>query len=379
MDKAVVITVAAIAVILILTIIFFPGWVRWGENLPPEPDLKASATFINVNETVTFYANESFDRDGEIVKYYWDFDDGINGTGKYISHYYEKGGNYTVVLIITDDEGKKAVQAMTIHVNELPKPAMNITLPAYIHEPVYFEANDSYDPDGYVRDYFWDFGDGANETGMSVSHVYTTKEWLEVTLTITDNDNANAATSRGFDVQFRTWRVTWDTESIKLGGDSYPSDYNEGTSEILYKNINVLNITKVRFNLTWYDEQPYVGDPPLTEPEPNDEFIMNITSPNNEMYEGGPSTSEQIIVYGPEKGYMNLKPWPLTTQAESEEILRMLLAENYTKTNGTGKWTINITLTQALGALGGPPDLDYGEDWFLEVTWFYYYPVIKRL
>ena len=302
MNKAVYITVTAIAVILILFAIIFPGWFKWGENLPPEPDLKASSTFINVNESVTFYANDSFDRDGEIVRYYWDFNDGKNATGKYVSHHYEKGGNYTVVLIITDDEGKTAVQAMTIHVNELPKPTINITLPAYIHEPVYFEANQSHDPDGHVTDYFWVFGDGANETGMSVSHIYTSKEWFKVTLTVTDNDGANGATSKEFEVQFRTWEVTWDTESVVVGDHDYPSDNNEGTSEILLENINILNITKVRFNLTWDDFQPYVGDPPLTEPEPNDEFIMNVTSPDEKIYEVGPSTSEQIIVNAPKKG-----------------------------------------------------------------------------
>lgn len=379
MDKAVYITVSAIAVILILSIIFLPGWIKWDENLPPEPDLKASATFINVNETVTFFANDSFDRDGEIVKYYWDFNDGINGTGKYISHYYEKGGNYTVVLIITDDEGMKAVQAMTIHVNELPKPTMNITLPAYIHEPVYFEANESHDPDGHITDYFWDFGDGANETGMSVSHIYTSKEWFKVTLTITDNDGAKGATVKEFEVQFRTWEVTWESESVVVGGDSYPNDDNEGTSETLFEDINVLNITKVRFDLTWDDWQPYVGDPPLTEPEPNDEFIMNVSSPDGGKYEGGPSTSEQIIVDAPKKGNLNQIPNTFKIQAESEEILRTFLAENYTTSEGIGEWVINITLTQALGALGGPPDLDYGEDWDLEIICFYYYPVITKL
>ena len=109
MDKAVV-----IAAILISMVVFFPGCIRIGENLPPEPDLKASATFIDVNETVIFSANDSFDRDGEITKYYWDFDDGTNATGPYVSHDYEKGGNYTVVLIITDNEDKKAVLAMTV-------------------------------------------------------------------------------------------------------------------------------------------------------------------------------------------------------------------------------------------------------------------------
>ncbi|MEE9150466.1 MAG: PKD domain-containing protein [Thermoplasmata archaeon] len=372
MNKAVVITA-----ILILSLIFFPGCIRLGENLPPEPNLKASAVFIDVNETVTFYANDSYDRDGEIVKYYWDFDDGTNATGKYASHDYEEGGNYTIILIVTDDNNKKAVQTMTIHVNELPRPDMNISLPAYIHEEVYFQANDTYDPDGFVMDYFWDFGDGTNDTGMSVSHVYTSKEWFRVTLTVTDNDDANAATSREFEVQFRTYQVTWDTYSLEVG--KFNGYNEEEESEHRQKNINVLNMTKLVFVLTWDDDKPYLGDPPLAEPEPNDEFIMNITSPTDKTYEGGPSTEEQIIVNAPSNGNLNEIPEPFDIPAESKEILEMDLAVNWTKTNGIGEWSVNITLTQALGFWGGPPDSDLGEDWDLVTTCFYYYPVITKL
>lgn len=373
MDKAVV-----IAAILISMVVFFPGCIRIGENLPPEPDLKASATFIDVNETVIFSANDSFDRDGEITKYYWDFDDGTNATGPYVSHDYENGGNYTVVLIITDNEDKKAVQAMTVHVNELPVPLINISHPVFIHETVNFWANDSYDPDGYVTDYFWDFGDGTNKTGMSVSHVYTAKKPFKVTLTVTDNDDAKGATSREFEVRFRTYLVNWDTGSVVVGDDSR-NNMGEGTSEYLFENINMFNITKVRFDLTWDDTQPFVGDPPIAEPEPNDEFIMNITSPSSGTYEGGPSTQEQIIVDAPEKSYLNEIPEPLEIPAESTEILEKDLAKNYTKTNGIGEWAINITLTHALGLLGGPPDADLGEGWELVITCFYYYPVITKL
>jgi len=376
MDKAVV-----IAAILISMVVFFPGCIRIGENLPPEPDLKASATFIDVNETVIFSANDSFDRDGEITKYYWDFDDGTNATGPYVSHDYEKGGNYTVVLIITDNEDKKAVQAMTVHVNELPVPLINISHPVFIHETVNFWANDSYDPDGYVTDYFWDFGDGSNKTGMSVSHVYTAKKPFKVTLTVTDNDDAKGATSREFEVRFRTYLVNWDTDYLEVPGDT--GNLEEGNSEFITREINFLNMTRVEFILTWNDSQPYIGDPPLTEPEPNDEFIMIITSPSLYTFEGGPTTEEQIIVDAPKKGALNDIPEPLEIPAESPEILKGILAINNTKENGTGEWTINITLIEALGTLGGPPDLDFGEDWTLgtleKIKCFYYYPVITKI
>jgi hypothetical protein len=144
-------------------------------------------------------------------------------------------------------------------------------------------------------------------------------------------------------------------------------------------NINIPNLTRVMFNLTWDDDIPYIGDPPLAQPEPNDEFILNITSPEEEYYEKGPSSSEKIIIYTPKTGLMNPKPPKFTQQAESKEILLGYLAENYTTNGGTGDWAINITLINAGGAAGLEPNTDYGEDWFFNYEYRYYYPVITKL
>ncbi|MBM9513982.1 PKD domain-containing protein [Desulfogranum marinum] len=50
-----------------------------------------------------------------------------------------------------------------------------------------FDASDSYDPDGEILEYKWDFGDGNNGTGISVSHKYTDITPDFVSLTILDN------------------------------------------------------------------------------------------------------------------------------------------------------------------------------------------------
>jgi hypothetical protein len=374
MNRAVVITL-----ISIIFFAFFPGCLST-ENLPPEPNLRASSTFIDVNETITFFGNDSFDRDGEIVRYFWDFDDGTNATGKYVSHEFKKGGNYTVILIITDDGNKKAVQALTIHVNELPVPFIDISLPAYIHEEVFFKANNSFDPDGFITDYYWDFGDGANETGMSVSHVYDTfkgdgtEEMFKVTLTVTDNDDAKSARTKDFLVKFRTYEITWRIGDVMVYNPN--GDLDEGSSELLTREIFILNITKIEFRLTWTDDWPYRGSPPLLEGIPNDEFILNISSPGDYTYEGGPETDEKIVVKAPSKGEMNQIPLDFTMEAESPEILESLIVGEYISDNGTGEWDINITLTEALGTLGGPPDADPGNPWALEVRCFYYWPKI---
>jgi hypothetical protein len=96
------------------------------------------------------------------------------------------------------------------------------------------------------------------------------------------------------------------------------------------------------------------------------------------MYQGGPGTSEKIIVNAPENGYINpLPPTIEGIEAESKKSLEMLLAQNYTSGEGRGDWVINITLTQAEGYAGGP--VDNGNSWRLIVVYVYYSPLIKKL
>jgi len=61
---------------------------------------------------------------------------------------------------------------------------------------VQFDGSASHDPDGYITQYTFDFGDGDNETGMIVSHTYADYGTYNVTLTITDNDGKNDTISK---------------------------------------------------------------------------------------------------------------------------------------------------------------------------------------
>ena len=40
-----------------------------------------------------------------------------------------------------------------------------------------FNASTSYDPDGSIANYYWDFGDGITGTGALVEHVYSSNKW----------------------------------------------------------------------------------------------------------------------------------------------------------------------------------------------------------
>lgn len=53
---------------------------------------------------------------------------------------------------------------------------------------VSFNGSDSFDPDGSIVSYNWDFGDGGAATGAQTSHTYTAAGIFQAKLTVTDND-----------------------------------------------------------------------------------------------------------------------------------------------------------------------------------------------
>jgi len=80
-----------------------------------------------------------------------------------------------------------------------------IPIPSFVYAPlapimgetVTFNASASYDVDGYIVSYAWDFGDGTNSTKTDpiITYIYTTVGPYYVTLTVTDNDSLTDATT----------------------------------------------------------------------------------------------------------------------------------------------------------------------------------------
>lgn len=89
------------------------------QNQLPVATISSDHQIVNVNDTVWFYGHLSYDPDGEIVDYDWDFGDGYTGTGSEISHVFEIVGSFTVTLIVTDNNGAKDQDTFEIRVKEL--------------------------------------------------------------------------------------------------------------------------------------------------------------------------------------------------------------------------------------------------------------------
>jgi len=66
--------------------------------------------FGAVGEDILFDASASFDAEGSITSYEWDFGDETTGSGATAMHHYEERGLYTVTLTVTDESLQETTQ-----------------------------------------------------------------------------------------------------------------------------------------------------------------------------------------------------------------------------------------------------------------------------
>lgn len=73
------------------------------KNLPPTAHAGGNDTGV-AGEPMTFDGTQSYDPDGWIRVYEWDFGDGTAGRGRVTIHTYDSPGNYAAKLYVTDDD-----------------------------------------------------------------------------------------------------------------------------------------------------------------------------------------------------------------------------------------------------------------------------------
>lgn len=84
---------------------------------------------------VQLNGSQSFDADGSIVSYAWDFGDGSTGAGSQISHAYAAPGTYTVTLTVTDDQGTTGIGTTTATISE-SSPTQDFGTPIHVNPNV---------------------------------------------------------------------------------------------------------------------------------------------------------------------------------------------------------------------------------------------------
>ena len=166
---------------------FNPSANRW-----PIADAGADRV-VHAGTPAMFSGAGSFDPDGTIASYVWDFGDGSpTASGVSVTHTFNGGTDRIVTLTVTDNNGAIDVDVVNVEVNLPPTAEAGASRFADPGEIVSFTGTGSSDSDGTLTNYHWAFGDGSQATGVSVSHQYTTGGTYTVTLTVTDDDGATA-------------------------------------------------------------------------------------------------------------------------------------------------------------------------------------------
>ena len=146
--------------------------------------------FIRSNsQTVLLDASQSYDIDGQALKFDWLLSDGTHRHDA--SFYWEapKGGIHFITLTVDDGQGKKnsiARESIRLIVNRPPVAVVDSIIYSCTGMTILLNSSLSYDPDGDPITMQWDFGDGNSSTETNPAHVFTTPGFYPVKLTLSD-------------------------------------------------------------------------------------------------------------------------------------------------------------------------------------------------
>lgn len=173
-------------------------------NQPPVAQFTFSPANPAPGAVVSFNAGASYDPDGTIVNYQWDFqnDGTFDRTGVTPTWTFPAPGTYNVRLVVTDGLGAtgQTIRPVTVVAVNQP-PVAQFTFTPAAPRPgdwVRFDASGSYDPDGSIASYQWDFqNDGVfDASGQIVFHQYSVAGTYTARLLVTDNQGATGQTTR---------------------------------------------------------------------------------------------------------------------------------------------------------------------------------------
>jgi DNA/RNA endonuclease G (NUC1) len=143
----------------------------------------------------------SFDPNGTINSYVWDFDDGIRSSGSSQSHTYAQDGDYTVQLIVTDNDGLADTTTSAVHVANVAPTVLPFDGATLLPGEMYVASGSFTDPGTDPWSGTVNYGDGsgarslslANKT-FSLSHIYGAAGTFTVTVGISDDDATSTGT-----------------------------------------------------------------------------------------------------------------------------------------------------------------------------------------
>jgi PKD repeat protein len=169
-------------------------------NQPPIAAASANPSSGIAPLVVSFSSAGSFDPEGGVLTYNWNFGDGTSSTSANPSHTYSAPGSYLPSLTVSDGVNATTSSSLTITVtaagNQPPiAAASGSPTSGTVPLAVNFSSAGSSDPEGQPLSYSWTFGDGGSSTSANPSHTYTAVGTYTVQLTVSDGVNSTTSTS----------------------------------------------------------------------------------------------------------------------------------------------------------------------------------------
>lgn len=169
----------------------------------PEPSNRAPTAVVQVDSlsgeaplTIAVNGRDSFDDDGQVVDYTWDFGDGTVKSGEVQTHTYQEAGTYRVRLTVTDDQGAQGVSEVEIEVspealNPSARIASDVSRGVAPLAVTFSALNSTAGQDtGTIVEYQWNLGQDAQRTDEEFSYTFEHPGEYLVTLAVTDDTGA---------------------------------------------------------------------------------------------------------------------------------------------------------------------------------------------
>ncbi|ASJ05725.1 Ig-like domain repeat protein [Thermococcus barossii] len=178
-----------------------------------------------------------------VWKYLGPNDKGVTVTDVAIDYYGDyivAGGKDGLLMFFrTEPDSGTPPVATFSYTPTAPEAGVNIT----------FDASGSYDPDGTIKRYVWDFGDGTTGEGVTVTHTYQDYGTYTVTLTVMDNDVITATYSQEINVIMPTKLIVADITG------------KQGTTVVLNATLlDILGNPLQGGTVQFYVDDQYVGE-----------------------------------------------------------------------------------------------------------------------
>ena len=192
------------------------------QNLPAKAVISGGDRQAINNTSVTFDGSKSYDRDGVITNFAWDFGEGtvLASAGNNVAHVYTEPGIYDVALTVMDDGGSADSTSIRVEILEAGSniqpsakiwgASENILPPALVNsgEEIIFTGIGT-DSDGSISSWSWNFGDGSSEDPgalqpdgrtNTVKHTFVNQSGAQrtyhIVLSVSDNLNAVGSASQ---------------------------------------------------------------------------------------------------------------------------------------------------------------------------------------